>query len=482
MKTRIRFALGAALAAALCTLAMALGPEAPAAPAAPTTEDILLMNDGRELHGQIVTENDKEIIFEYSDRVLGMKTQIRISPRDVATIKRDVPLEAKTPSQPARKAVRPAAGDKPAEEAAPRFGKSRLGSSELMVPSFYLIPMRGQMGTDINKGIYEKVVKDIADKKPDVLVFVLDSAEYPDLMIPEANEDPTKSPGLLLIEEYQELVSMLHDDLSKYRQVMWVKDSVGLSSLLALAWPEVYMTPSARLWGLRNVIDRTGADKWSDTDIRAKMSAAWSGFAKSFLEYGGHSMELADAMLWPDKKLSATFKGRKVIWALDDTGELVVDNDTKKTVGLRAKEAEDLLISTGTVETVDDLAFLMGYREYRQVEGGGEKLVEDYIRDWRRLYDQTKVWWGDYFQHKDWAKGDDALKFLGRSKSDLEQIINAMGRYKAVELSWQTEMGVSKVSLEVQVEKLKEQIRGLKGNRGGGYGGGAGGGGMGSGG
>jgi hypothetical protein len=335
--------------------------------------------------------------------------------------------------------------------------------------------MKGQMGTDINKTIYEKVVKDIREKKPDVLVFVLESAEYPDLMIPEADDDPQKSPGLLLLEEYRDLVSMIRDDLPSYRQVMWVKDSVGFGSLLALAWPEVYMAPTARLWGLRNIIDRTGADKWSDPDVRAKMSAAWSGFAKSFLEYGGRSMELADAMLWPERKLSASFKGRKVIWALDDAGELIVDDDEKNTVSLRPKEAEDLLISSGTVETLDDLAFLMGYREYREVEGG-EKLVEDYIKDWRRLYDQTKVWRDDFRQHRDWARGEETLKWLGRCKSDLEQIINAMTRYKAVELAWQTEIGANKVTLEVEVEKLKEEIRSLKGNRGGGYGGGAGGG------
>ena len=92
-------------------------------------------------------------------------------------------------------------------------------------------------------------------------------------MLPEV-EDPRETKGILLIAEYREIVSTIHDELGDIRQVMWVRDSVGFSSLLALSWPELYMTPTARLWGLRSVIDTTGADKWSNPDVRAKMSAA----------------------------------------------------------------------------------------------------------------------------------------------------------------------------------------------------------------
>ena len=361
------------------------------------------------------------------------------------------------------------------------YGRSRYDSDADDVPTVYVVPMKGQMGTDIQSEIYEKVVQDILLHDPDVIVFILDSSEYPDLMIPQV-EDPRESRGILAIEDYRTLVSMLKSELADYRQVLWIKDSVGFSSMLALAWSELYMSPDARFSGLRSVIDRSGADGWSDDDIRAKMSAAWSAFVKSFLEYGDQSMELADAMLWPEKLLSASYRGREVVWSLNDLGEFVIDNDDEKTLTLRAKAAEDLLISDGTVESLDDLTFLLGYREYRELDGA-VSIVENYVKKWRATYDKTEELWADYHQHRGWASGRDSRKYLSRAKRDLEQIIRAMARYKAVETRWQTDQGVTKLSLEIEVEKLREELRALRGSRssgggttGGGFGSGGGGG------
>ena len=466
MKKRLlsRLSIGFAAVVLAATAALAGDDQA-------KTEDVLFMVDGRELHGQIISETSTEIVFVFVDRVLGLHTKLRLGVENVSYIKRDVLV--KTDVQPQRK-KRVAATTRSADEPEPlRFGRSQTDSASKHVPTFYVVPMKGQMGTDIHRSIYEKVVVDIRKHNPDVVIFILDSSEYPDLMIPQV-EDPRDSRGILMIDEYRELVSMLKDELPDVRQVMWIKDSVGFSSMLALAWDEVYMSPDARFWGLRSIIDRTGADKHSDDDVRAKMSAAFSGFVKAFLEYGGYGMELADAMLWPEKKLSASFKGREVVWALNTLGEFVVDNDDEKTLALRAKTAEDLLISQGTVDSLDDLAFLMGYREYRKSEGKGADLVDKYVNQWRKVYDQSKETWADYLQHQRWATGAETRKWLGKSKRDLEQIIKAMERYKAVEIRWKLDYGQSKLSLDIEVEKLREQIRALKKNRRGGYGGGGG--------
>ena len=160
----------------------------------------------------------------------------------------------------------------------------------------------------------------------------------------------------------------------------------------------------------------------------------------------------------------------------------MIDNDDEKTLTLRAKAAEDLLISDGTVESLDDLTFLLGYREYRELDGA-VSIVEDYVKKWRATYDKTEELWADYHQHRGWASGRDSRKYLSRAKRDLEQIIRAMARYKAVETRWQTDQGVTKLSLEIEVEKLREELRALRGSRssgggttGGGFGSGGGGG------
>jgi hypothetical protein len=436
------------------------------------TEDVLYMVDGRELHGQILSENTREVVFELVDEALGLKSKMRFPLSAIARIDRDVPVAADPVADVKRS---PGPASRPDEEQTGRYGRTRPDNNDLDLPSVYLVPMRGQMGTDIHKSIYEEVVEDIQLVKPDVVVYELNSKDFPDLMIPQV-EDPRDSRGFLMFEEYRELVNMLQDDLSDIRQVMWVKDSVGFSSMIALSWGELYMTPEARLAGLRSVIDATGADKWSDADVRAKMSAAISAFVKAHLEYGGYGMELADAMLWPEVVLSASFKGREVVWSPTNVGEFVVDNDDETTVWFKSKVAEDLLISDGTVENLDDLAFLLGYREYREVGEKGQKLVTDYIEKWQKVFSQTQEWYQDYQQHMSWAGGSETLQWLGRAKRDLEQIIKAMERYRAVEIRWQRDFGTSKFALETQVEQMKEQIRALKSGRGGNVGGGGGGG------
>jgi hypothetical protein len=440
------------------------------------TEDILYMVDGRILHGQIISENADEVVFELVVESIGLRSRLTYRMSEISKIERDVPQQAQAEAD-ATKPKAPRAKAEEDEKPTKRYGKTYTEEEKLALPTIYVVPMRGQMGTDIAKDLYEEVIEDIKQVRPDVIVFELNSKNFPDLMVPQV-QDPRDSFGFLDIEGYRELVNNFHDQLSDIRQVVWVKDSVGLSSLLALSWPELYMTPEARLAGLRNVIDATGADKWSDPDVRAKMSAAWSAFVKAFLEYGGYSAELADAMLWPEVVLYASFMGREVVWS-HDGGEFIVDDDDEKTVGFRAKVAEDLLISDGTVENLDDLAFLLGYREYNEVGGHGQEIVNDYIADWHKLFNQTKVWYQDYQQHMGWATGADTIRYLGKAKSELEKIIRAMERYEAVEHRWQRDLGISKFQLETQVEQMKEQLQALKSGRGANIGGRGGGGGMG---
>ena len=107
-----------------------------------------------------------------------------------------------------------------------------VGATALIVPvapapagddesltSIYVVPMKGQMGTDIHSSIYEKAVKDILEHDPDVVIFVLESADYPDLLIPQV-EDPRETRGMFMLDDFRKLVRLLKDELSDVRQVM----------------------------------------------------------------------------------------------------------------------------------------------------------------------------------------------------------------------------------------------------------------------
>ena len=452
MNTRLRALLTLTVVAVVAALAV---PRAGLAVSAePETEDVIFMVDGRELHGHIIKETSTRIVFEFVDRKLKLRTKLTLALDDIAHIERDVTIEEVVKVGPAPRKTKSNASTASDRTA---WGRSRGPADDTRLPAFYIIPMKGQIGTDIHPSIYEEVAQDIREKKPDLLVFIMNCADADDLMIP-LNEKTEE--GLFLHHEYRELIDLFKDELADFPQVMWVQDSVGFSSLVAMGWENLYMTPDARLGGLRLVGER--AEGWSDTDVAAKMMAAWTGIGKGFLENGRYAMELADAMMRPEFKLSASFKGREVVWSLTNEGEFLVDDDDERTVEFRAKIAEDLGVSDGTVETLDDLAFLLGYREYRVISDEDDSLVGDYVEDWRRTFENTKVWWGDYFQHIGWASGDETLKWTGRAKNDVQKIIRAIERYDAVEIRWRTDLRTTKHDLEILVEQLKEKIRALK--------------------
>jgi hypothetical protein len=337
------------------------------------------------------------------------------------------------------------------------------------LPVIYPVPLKGQMGTDIHPSIYEEVAKDARRVRPDLIVFILNSADINEVFY--LADDDRAEFGLGMLGEFRSLVISLRDGLREFDQAMWVEDSVGFGTLMALSWPTMYMKPRGRLWGLQRVADM--ARGWQDPDVAAKMMAAWTGIGKGFLEKGGYPLELGEAMMRPEHRLSASFKGRKVTWSLDTSGHWLVDGSDEATTNIRAEQAEDLGICAGLAESLDDVAFLNGWREY-EVADSGQKIVDKYIEDWRRVLDRTIQWQRDAEQARGWAQGGDAVKYLGQVRQNYERILAAMRQYPAVEIRWRTQFGLDRLRLEVALEQLREQLRGLRGGNRGGAGGGGG--------
>ena len=128
-----------------------------------------------------------------------MKSKLRLDPADVLKIERNVVIVTDTVETKKRITRRSSATSPPSTEEpeSRRYGHSRYDDLTADVPTLYLVPFKGEMGTDIHRDIYEKVVEDILIHEPDVVVFVLDSAEYADLMIRSESE------GVFDIEEYR---------------------------------------------------------------------------------------------------------------------------------------------------------------------------------------------------------------------------------------------------------------------------------------
>jgi len=437
------------------------------------TEDVLYLRDGRVLRGKILEEDQFQIRFEVVDRKLDLRTKLTIFRDDVIRIERD-------------QAVKTEAGDAGAGDDASGGEAGQAGDAQKeidpSVPKLYVIPIKGQMGTDVRPEVYDEIIEDVKAADPDCIVFELDCDAF-DYNAIEDGQGIARGHRLEYynFEEYRELATSLKNELSDYRQVMWIKTSRGVSSILALAWNEIYVTEGGLLDGLYFIDAITGG--WQDDDVRAKMQAAFSGIVKGFMELGGHDLDLGHAMMFPEAKLSCSFKGREVLWHLDDTsGEIIVDQSDEATAAFTAANARDLGIAEEMVQGAEDdqfsdLAFLLGYREYQRVGENGVKLVNEYIEDWRAMYDHAEQLWRDYQQYRGWAQGEDTVKYLGRARGSLEKILAAMRRYKAIEMELERNYGLSIVQLELMIEEIRNTIRDIRNqerNRGRGGGGGGG--------
>lgn len=345
-------------------------------------------------------------------------------------------------------------------------------------PVVYVIPLSGQMGTDIHPSIYEEVIEDANEVKPDYIIFKLASADY-DKNFHIQNDDRSEAGMWQNMEVYRDLMMELQTELpvdKHTRQIMWIEDAVGVSSLLAMSWPEIYMSDGARLEGI-NTVQRF-AQGWQDPDVREKMYAAWVGIATGFPQAGGFPLELSRAMIEPEHDLGVKFEGRDVVWSNDLKGTVwTIDSNDKTVARFDNDSAEQVMLSRGTVQDLDDLMFLLGFREYETADSGVE-IVENYKETWRRTFDRCASWLKDA---RDRQAGG-TVADLGSAKNSLEKVLAAGRRYPAVAARLQADYGIDLFQLETQIEVMKRQIaenrrnsrnRGRSG-RGGGVGGGLG--------
>ncbi|MEY2715595.1 MAG: hypothetical protein RIT24_1938 [Planctomycetota bacterium] len=349
-------------------------------------------------------------------------------------------------------------------------------------PKVYVFPLIGQMGTDISEPIFKKLIEDAKKQKPDILVLKLKSADI-DRINHLRNDNPVEFGLVNKMTEYRDMMKSVHDELRDIPQVMWVEDSVGVSGLAALAWDRMYMFSDARLGGLYQFKEMVEA-QWDDADVRSKMVAAWTGIMKGLTQLGNNPDILADALIFSERTLSVNFEGRGAKWMGDTSGSWVVDSSADLPLNLSAAVAEDILLSDGSADTLDDLMFLLGYREYTAIDSG-EKLGKQFTEDWRKAMKNIFTWMEEA------AETEDSVQGLGKRKSLYEKVVAAFKAYPFIEARRECQQqGINRPAIEGAIDDIKKELQRLReaekenggsggGGGGGGNGRGLGGGGMG---
>lgn len=464
------------------------------------TEDVVHMSDGRVLHGQIVKETDQSIVFDYLNQDLGITVTMTLPKAAILKIDRDVEVAGEPAAEETAAPAETVQPAEPSEEGVAT--RSRTVADSEGSSRFYIVEMSGQVGTDIRSSIYEDVIEEIKTEKPDVVIFKLDSAMLGDTMLDywtggnydgdTYQDDPYKRQESTqqVMDDLQVLVQGFQFGLpSDIRQVVWVHDATGPAALLALAWPDMYMTPSADFGSLGEIWSYT---QFPDLDVRSKMEKAWFGTAKGIMINGGHSDVFMEGILRPNERLSFSCVGRKPVWYLNLDGDIpivpegtgygarirfvVAPNGVVHGLEFDASVCEDLLISDGTAESLEDLALLLDERQYQVMETKVLQDVADYKEDWRERWDRCLQSFKDYMKYMERAGGDYALENLQKARKALARVIGAVRTNESVAVRFQSMTRLDLIQLEIMMEELKSQIRQMtRGGRGGGGRGGAGG-------
>ena len=332
----------------------------------------------------------------------------------------------------------------------------------------YVVPMgikdKGQFGLDIHPQVYEQIATDITEKRPDIVVFVLNSADIDSVRY--LGDDPSKF-GIFDDDGIRKMSRGLKEVIERVgaEPIMIVRDAVGYSVLLGLNWENMYMTESARLMGLERIKERF--ENVEDPEVKAKFREALVVKCNGFLIAGGYDPAIGLAMMREEKMLSVSFKGREIVWSDNAKGTWVVDGSTERiTAHFTSAMAEELGLSDGTVSDddatmIEDLMYQRGIRSFERMPQDGEVLVREYIEGWRKGLADCAKSYPQYQEAMGDAQGVDEKKNLTKAKGILEKVLSIIKKYPAVAIKLNQEFGLSQLEIETKLLELQERIRGL---------------------
>lgn len=335
-------------------------------------------------------------------------------------------------------------------------GTATIAADTGALPRVYIIPLEGQLGTDIHPMALDEVIADAKAAKPDLIIFRLHSIDK------DTNDylqnDDRKEMSLFDDDQARRMVKSLKEELREFPQVCWVQDCVGFGFILAFAWPDMYVSNGGRLWGptYEQIARR---QEHTDQEVQRKFREAMNAITGGFIQAGGYDGYMADCMLRPEKMCSVDFTGRDgLVWRDDTKGMYVLDSNDKDLLRFSADTAEEIGLADGMVasdadEGLKDLLFLRGVREFQTVDSGAA-IVTEYMEDWRKELEKAQ----EYLKDAQQPESGDALKEVTRKRGLYDKVLKIIERYQAVE----RRLRISPVELKSRIGQLDEQRKQLQ--------------------
>lgn len=456
--TRSLVFLAALTLTAVLTLP-ATGPLAPRAASAAALDeseplDRVVLRNGRVVEGRILSENDREI--EILVMVAGISAPTTFPRSEVLEIQRAVverPAAApatRSDRRPADRQPRPTAGSKKIYHL-PMKGHL-MGAPFGGIPYLYEASRRDVLShTSINNAL-----RDAVSTNPDVIIIEVDA------------DSPGGFDGLWVTEGLAPLFEEIQRE--GHRIVFWVRRAGAGAAFLPMLSREIYFKPDGLLGGIGSLAaDMGGGDKV----VIEKQISLRIGHAEGIAIQNGYHPALVRAMARKENWLAVRFRGGEPEYIehepreqdgpdwviLSDDGE-GPNKDTSPFEGndvlnLDARWAQTLGVSKGTADTMDDLAFQLGFRDDYTVETGrGQRMLDDWQTRVARAVDE--LYRLNEQIHEGQSRAGDARAEIGRRIRLYEQMRSIMTVYAEV----LDPDGSYRAQFDVEIEALRTQARG----------------------
>ncbi len=470
--------LGGGMAACLTVAAGIVAAAAPASVAsaeAALSGDELIFKDGKTLTGTIVSETETKIRFKGA--VAGIPFEAEYDKADLLTIKRAADGGGKDPS------VKDPAVKDPAVKSPSPLGDP---SSTLRVPTVettpgepvvYIIELKGDFGEDISETPIRQAVKDARRLNANHLIFILDS-KWEDEIGQKLSDDTASFDQIFRAEKMTPIFAeeIPRDFEPDPTVVFWVKEAMGGASMLPFVCKNIYMAPKARIGGLGNLTRAFGG--MGDEVVRQKQYSLRLAHAEGWVNVGGYDVRLMRALAAIEYVLSVRFEGGRPVYieAMPDPlkGEILLTDDGKDermdaavervrgdgndVLTLNADLAQQLLVSKGTVSTLDELYFQLGIeRTKRVVPGRSRAITEGWARDVDDAKKRIRRLWEEFGEVQ--VQGDYQERSQARA-TQLRKIDDIIGIGRRFEESITGRFYQQyQIPMEPQLNQLKEQIK-----------------------
>ncbi len=386
-----------ALAAGLPTLPVAtmLLTPSPAVAQTPAGSDTVVLKSGKTVTGKILEETATEVKIQIS--VAGITSTVSYAKSEVLSITRGT--------------AQPAVALDPAK--APKLPTANTNPSGADRKKVYTIELTGKFGEDISQTPLKESIKNAQSMNTDVLIVVLDN----DWSMRGGGGDRPDDVGAFdQLFRGEPMAKIFNDDIPKEwpkqpQVVFWVKKAMGGAAFLPFNCKTIYFHSDGKMGGIGHLSKIFGTT--GDKVVREKQFSLRLGHAEGMAIQGGYDPKLIKAMARDEYVLSYKIEGGKPVFLermpqspdeflLTDDGEegnadtieALARGEGNDVLTLNADLAFKLLVSKGTVDTMDDLIYKLGLsRTSDMLKGKAPQIMKawrDGVQDAKRKL--PKLW------------------------------------------------------------------------------------------